>query len=186
MLAFPGGKFVGKLHKNFRGCSLPIIGIVIMSLLTVPLSFFRFDVLVGWSGLMTAVTQLIQVVVFVYCRKQSIGVTQSGIANAKPIEERFVIAGGWIGAGICAGSLALVSLGMCVVSGWQSLVISTALVGVCFLIYGIEQFVRKSGSGNDHGDLVDNRALRDEKDKEEIECPVVDRVKDICSGLGSA
>jgi amino acid transporter len=178
MLAYPGGSLVGRLHKNCRGDSLPIIGIVIMSLLTVPMSLFAFDVLVGWSGLLTAVTQLIQVVVFVYCRKKSIeGDAEESpdrSETVRPTSEKFMIGGGWIGAGICAGSLGVMSLIMCVVSGWQSLLISMALVCGCFLIYGISRVVSKTSCCIDYGDIIGTEVLKGEQMNEddiEVETP---------------
>jgi amino acid transporter len=171
MGAFPGGSLFGRLTKNCRGDSLPIISTVVMSVLTIPMSLLGFESLVEWSGLLTAVAQLIQVVVFLYCRKKNIG-PESGPAKEENgytdesltprfSDEKFIIAGGWIGAGLVAGMLGAVSILMCVVSGWQSIVISIGLVSGCFLLYGIAELgnwgVRRLRHGG--AEELDHRVL---------------------------
>ena len=66
--AIPFSSFFSKLHNNFNGDKTPLISIIFMGLITIPLSFFDFSKLVEWTGILTVIAQLIQVVVFIACR----------------------------------------------------------------------------------------------------------------------
>ncbi|OHT08032.1 putative Amino acid permease [Tritrichomonas foetus] len=54
------------------------------------------------------------------------------------LSDKFVIPGGWIGVTIVLVPITAVSIFLCVVSGWMSLVISVAMVVAMFILKGIE------------------------------------------------
>ena len=169
--AFPFSWFIGQLNANLRHDLIPVRGILIMSLLTLPLSLFDFAMLVEWTGLLTVMAQVIQIVIFIMCRipkcmaryrrahrtvrdedSQSMpsyvdnapfGVheTEDGIPN-KDLENRFIICGGWFGVVLTVVPLASVSVFMCVTSGWKAFLVSLAFIAGMFVLKGIDVGIR--------------------------------------------
>lgn len=155
--AFPFSSFVGKMQKNFKKEPLPVRGILIMSFLTIPLSFLNFDQLIEWTGLLTVIAQFIQIAIFIACRIPSCmenyrktlaksnddnivslygdSESEQSIPN---LEDKFIICGGWPGAICNVVPLVAVSVFMCVCSGWISLLVCVALVAIMFGLKGIE------------------------------------------------
>jgi amino acid transporter len=64
----PFSKLWSRLDPNMKGEPTPICSLVFTALLTVPFSFFDFEVLVEWSGLLTVLMQLVQFAAFIACR----------------------------------------------------------------------------------------------------------------------
>jgi amino acid transporter len=166
--AFPFSKLIAVVQPNCRGDPMPIRGILVMAALTLPFALMGFGWLVEWSGYLGVIAQVIQGIIFLllrcecYARRftksppKRIDDTSSGTAYAVAVEQpepeiviaqaldddKFVIGGGWPVAILVVTAL-FVSAGiLCVVSGWQSLVVSVALVIGMFALKGIELGVR--------------------------------------------
>ncbi|OHS98896.1 hypothetical protein TRFO_34763 [Tritrichomonas foetus] len=180
MDAFPFGRYLGKLNNNMKGEPLPIVSLVVMSVLTIPFSFFDFTYLVEWSGLLTVIQQLIQVASYIACRFPSMirrmkrqrailaarveavelssidAATQVSRADQESLEDdakrmdipdgddeedlsdKFIVPWGWWGVALVTIPLCAVSIFLCVVEGWFSLVVSVAMIAAMFLLKGIE------------------------------------------------
>lgn len=167
--AFPFSWFIGQLNVNLRKDLIPVRGIVIMSLLTLPLSLFDFAMLVEWTGLLTVLAQVIQIAIFISCRipkcmnryhsnlhrirdedSQSmpsyvdsgpLGIPEEGL-RSNDMDKKFTICGGWFGVALTVTPLAALSVFMCVSSGWQSFLVSLAFIAGMFLLKGIELLIR--------------------------------------------
>lgn len=59
------------------------------------------------------------------------------------LSDKFIIPGGWVGVVIVCLPLAAICIFLCVVEGWESLVISIAMVAAMFLLKGIEIGIKK-------------------------------------------
>jgi amino acid transporter len=70
--AFPFGSALGRLDTFRGGDPLPLRGIVLMSILTVPFSLFDFALLISWNGPLTVLAQCMQIATFVAIRRGSI------------------------------------------------------------------------------------------------------------------
>lgn len=66
--AYPLSRYLGRLDNNMKHEPLPIVALVLMSVLTIPFSFFDFSLLVEWSGLLTVLQQMIQIAAFIALR----------------------------------------------------------------------------------------------------------------------
>jgi amino acid transporter len=161
----PFAKYVAVIQPNCRGDPLPIRGIVIMSLLTLPLSMFGFQWLVKWSGLLGVITQVIQGILFILLRvpnwveriraKQRASKEEgenhpSYVQAQEPIitveanlTDKFIIAGGWPVAILCASGLFASSIIVCVASGWEQLVGAVLGVAAMCLIKGVDIAIKK-------------------------------------------
>jgi hypothetical protein len=156
--AYPFSSFVSKMPLNRDGDPAPIPAIVIMSVLTIPFCLFDFSFLVEWSSLLTVISQMVQIVVFVLCRvpcfldrlkaKQEqkdeaslAGYTASQLnlveQDETKLEGKFLIGGGWFGVVICALPVFGVAVLLCVLEGWEALLGSVAIVAAFFVIKGI-------------------------------------------------
>jgi amino acid transporter len=151
--SFPFSSFLRKMHLNFRDDPAPIRSIVMMSLFTLPFSLFDFSWLVEWSGLLTVISQFIQIAIFTLCRfpcylerlkskeDQSLaGYTAMGIVEAdeRKLSDKFLIGWGWIGVILCEVPLFLISILLCVLEGWQSFLIVAAIITALFTLKGFE------------------------------------------------
>ena len=63
--------------------------------------------------------------------------------DIEDLSDKFVIPGGWIGVAVVCIPLSAISIFLCVVEGWMSLVISLAMVAGMFLLKGIEIGIKK-------------------------------------------
>ena len=176
--AYPLSRYLARLHNNMKHEPLPIVALVLMSLLTIPFSFFDFSILVEWSGLLTVLQQLIQIAAFIALRFPSMvkrmkkeqaqlraKLEKTEISDQISIEEpfnndeniedfeidddyndlsnKFVIPGGWFGVAVVCVPLVAISIFLCVVQGWMSIVISIAMIVGMFLLKGIEIGIKK-------------------------------------------
>lgn len=176
--AYPLSRYLARLHNNMKHEPLPIIALILMSVLTIPFSFFDFSILVEWSGLLTVIQQLIQIAAFIALRfpsmvkrmkKEQVEIkaklnsleisAQDSIEDDQSLEteteiddfdvdyndlsNKFIIPGGWFGVAIVCIPLIAISIFLCVVQGWMSLVISIAMVIAMFLLKGIEIGIKK-------------------------------------------
>jgi amino acid transporter len=150
--AFPLANFLGKLDSNCKNDALPIRGVVFMSLLTVPFTFFGFSWLVAWTGVLTIAAQLVQCAVFCALRVPShmakmarrLGPEDSSanidfvLVSEENLEKKFVIPGGWPVAIVTCVAISAVSIALLVFSGWVATLGAVALVVGMFVIKGIE------------------------------------------------
>lgn len=157
--AFPCSKFFAKLTRNMKGELIPICSLCFMSIITIPFSLFDFSMLVEWSGLLTALQQLMQIASYIACKipscvnkfkRDRLLILQKVIDPEKEVlndveeqeeednRDKFVVPGGWFGVAITTIPLAAISIFLCVVCGWESLVFSFIMIVFMFLIKGIE------------------------------------------------
>ena len=173
--AYPLSRYLARLNNNMRQEPLPIVALVLMSVLTIPFSFFDFSMLVEWSGLLTVLQQMIQIAAFIALRFPSMvrrmkreqaklrtqlnQVESSSVGENQPSEKvedfddededyldlsnKFIIPWGWVGVTIVCVPLIAISIFLCVVQGWLSLVISLAMIVGMFLLKGIEIGIKK-------------------------------------------
>jgi hypothetical protein len=128
-------------------------------MLTLPFSLFDFSLLVEWSSLLMVLGQFIQIAIFIVCRleclrsrwapKREESSSMPSYTVMAPVkdgeleaEEKFIIGGGWAGVWIVVVPLFLVSALMCVLQGWESLVISALLVLAMYVLRLIDWGVR--------------------------------------------
>lgn len=181
---FPLSHYLGKLHKNMKGEPLPVVALIFMSVITIPFSFFDFEFLVEWSGILTVLQQLIQVAAFIALRFPSMvrrlkreqailharveqvelsaidasaqvskaeqaslheeamnGTRELPEDDAEAEEDlsnKFIIPGGWVGVACVCVPLVGISIFLFTQEGWESLVISIAMIIALFILKGIE------------------------------------------------
>ena len=141
-----------------------------MSVITIPFTLFDFSILVEWSGLLTVIQQLIQVAAYIALRFPSMvqkmkknqeilrarveAVEISNIEDSEhedaeskdvineDLSDKFIVPGGWFGVAVVCVPITAISIFLCVVAGWMSLVISAAMVAGMFLLKAIETGVK--------------------------------------------
>jgi amino acid transporter len=158
--AYPFSAFLGKMGENVRGDACPMRAILVWAVLTLPFSLFDFSWLVEWSSLLMVLGQFIQIAIFIVCRleclrdrwaaKREESSSMPPYTAMNPVkdrdleaEEKFMIGGGWIGVAIVVVPLFLVSGLMCVLQGWESLVVSAILVLAMYVLRLIDWGVRR-------------------------------------------
>ncbi|KAK8837532.1 hypothetical protein M9Y10_036531 [Tritrichomonas musculus] len=165
--AFPLSNYLSRLHNNVKKEPLPIISLAFMSVITIPFTLFDFSILVEWSGLLTVIQQLIQVAAYIALRFPSMvqkmkknqeilrarveAVEISNIDDSEhedaeskdvineDLSDKFIVPGGWLGVAVVCVPITAISIFLCVVAGWMSLVISAAMVAGMFLLKAIER-----------------------------------------------
>jgi amino acid transporter len=144
--AFPFAKFLGTLDKNLKGELCPIRAIVVMAVLTLPFSLLDFTWLVEWSGFLLVEAQLLQTAIFIACRLRCARPAAEGDQQGQaPLgdadldgEKQFIVGLGWIGFLFVTVPPTLLSFALCYFEGWESLLISFALIAACGVIKAIE------------------------------------------------
>ncbi|KAH0789848.1 Amino acid permease [Histomonas meleagridis] len=77
--AFPFSSYLGRLTNNCKKEPTPMIGIIVMSVLTIPLSLIDFSSLLQLTGITTVLAQLIQVVVLIFARYPKINCAKKNL-----------------------------------------------------------------------------------------------------------
>jgi amino acid transporter len=158
--AYPFSGWLSTMDLNLRGDLCPIRAIVVWAVLTLPFSLFDFSMLVEWSSLLMVMGQFVQVAIFIVCRVPCLrdrcakkkeesssmpSYTIMAPANDQQMdgEDKFLVGGGWIGVGLVSVPVVLISGLLCVLQGWESLVVSAALVIGMYILNLIDHGVKK-------------------------------------------
>jgi hypothetical protein len=83
--AFPFGWPLARLDPIGAGDPLPIRALLFMSILTIPLCFFNFGLLVSWTGSLSVMSQCMQVVTFITVRRGHSGTRNPPIPTEPPV-----------------------------------------------------------------------------------------------------
>lgn len=140
----PFSGFLLRTRTTRNGDPVPVRAIMVQALLVLPLCLAEFSFLVEINGLLTAACLVLQISAYIYARHGRNGIARK-IAEGRhenilrDRDKTFVVAGGaWGTALLCAPAL-LVCLVMVLVSGWQALLGSAGLVGLCYALYYVER-----------------------------------------------
>jgi amino acid transporter len=140
--ATPGWRQCAKMGRNWKGEPTPIVGCVVMAVLTIPFAWFDFAWLVEWSGLLTAIAHFIQIGLYIVLRIPGYVEKHYGAVPGRTLdEEGFQIGLGWFGPGLVIFSLGAVSILLCYLSGWQSILVCGALVVGMFLLRALDSLI---------------------------------------------
>jgi len=129
-----------------KGGPVPVRAILVQAVLVLPLCLTEFSFLVQVNGLLTAACLVMQISAYIYARHGKNGIAQR-IADGRHEDttqdknRTFVVRGGaWGTAALCTPAL-LVCLTMILVSGWEALLGSATLLGLCYALYYIDRWV---------------------------------------------
>jgi amino acid transporter len=149
--ASPMAGFFSRMTANCKGEPLPLRAVLFMAIMTIPLQFTGFGFLLDWSAFLGAVSQIIQVAIFIALRLPS--ATREGeqelldqdaaaVVVETNLDDKFIVAGGWPVAVVLSLALVGSCLFLIVVTGWRAMLAAVAFVVAMFAAKALDVAIR--------------------------------------------